>query len=137
MANQPNGDISLAALSEIQHYVTQDGGTEAPFSGKLLHNQREGVYHCLCCRAPLFYSENKYDAGCGWPSFYQSVSEHAIHYLEDYSHNMRRIEIRCGSCDAHLGHLFPDGPEPTGERYCVNSAALSFVDSETGEQIAG
>ncbi|AHG18299.1 methionine sulfoxide reductase B [Chania multitudinisentens RB-25] len=124
-------------LNEIQRYVTQERGTEAPYSGKLLHNKREGIYHCLCCNAPLFYSESKYDSGCGWPSFYQPVSSDAIRYLDDNSHNMQRIEIRCGKCDAHLGHVFPDGPQPTGERYCVNSASLSFTDSENGEKTAG
>lgn len=124
-------------LNDIQHHVTQQQGTEAPFSGKLLHNQRDGMYHCLCCHAPLFYSASKYDPGCGWPSFYQPVSADAICYLDDNSHNMQRVEIRCASCDAHLGHVFPDGPQPTGERYCVNSASLSFTDDSSGEQTLG
>ncbi|KMK78988.1 methionine sulfoxide reductase B [Pectobacterium atrosepticum ICMP 1526] len=121
----------------MQRYVTQQRGTEPAFSGKLLHNKRTGAYHCLCCQAPLFYSDSKYDSGCGWPSFDQPVSSEAVRYLEDESHNMRRIEIRCGQCDAHLGHVFPDGPKTTGERYCVNSASLSFIDDVDGERVDG
>ncbi|MFP9228501.1 peptide-methionine (R)-S-oxide reductase MsrB [Pectobacterium cacticida] len=124
-------------LTEMQRYVTQQRGTEPAFSGKLLHNKRTGIYHCLCCQAPLFYSDSKYDSGCGWPSFDRPVAIEAIRYLEDDSHNMRRIEIRCGQCDAHLGHVFPDGPPTTGERYCVNSASLSFIDKANGERIDG
>ncbi|MFP1877622.1 peptide-methionine (R)-S-oxide reductase MsrB [Lonsdalea quercina] len=125
-------------LTEIQRYVTQQRGTEPPFSGKLLHNKQTGIYHCLCCKQPLFYSDNKFDSGCGWPSFDQPVSAEAIRYLDDNSHNMHRVEIRCGNCDAHLGHVFPDGPkETTGERYCVNSASLSFIDAENNQEIDG
>ena len=124
-------------LSEMQFYVTQHHGTEPPFTGRLLHNKKNGVYHCLVCDAPLFNSQTKYDSGCGWPSFYEPVSAEAIRYLTDNSHGMQRIEIRCGNCDAHLGHVFPDGPQPTGERYCVNSASLSFTDEQNGEQIKG
>lgn len=124
-------------LTEMQQYVTQQRGTEPAFSGKLLHNKRTGVYHCLCCQSALFYSDNKYDSGCGWPSFDRPVAKGAIRYLEDFSHNMHRIEIRCGKCDAHLGHVFPDGPQTTGERYCVNSASLSFIDGSDGEKVDG
>ncbi|OSN06854.1 peptide-methionine (R)-S-oxide reductase MsrB [Lonsdalea iberica] len=125
-------------LTEIQRYVTQQRGTEPPFSGKLLHNKQTGIYHCLCCKQPLFYSDDKFDSGCGWPSFDQPVSAEAIHYLDDNSHNMHRVEIRCGNCEAHLGHVFPDGPkETTGERYCVNSASLSFIDAENNQEIEG
>lgn len=118
----------------MQFYVTQNHGTEPPFTGRLLHNKRDGVYHCLICDAPLFHSQTKYDSGCGWPSFYEPVSEESIRYIKDLSHGMQRIEIRCGNCDAHLGHVFPDGPQPTGERYCVNSASLRFTDGENGEE---
>lgn len=121
-------DDSSRTLSDMQRYVTQERGTEPPFSGALLHNQQQGIYHCLICQAPLFYSDTKYDSGCGWPSFYQPVSSDAIQYLQDDSHGMQRTEIRCGSCDSHLGHVFTDGPQPTGERYCVNSLSLSFSD---------
>lgn len=114
----------------MQFYVTQHHGTEPPFTGRLLHNKKNGVYHCTVCDAPLFNSQTKYDSGCGWPSFYEPVSAEAIRYLTDNSHGMQRIEIRCGNCDAHLGHVFPDGPQPTGERYCVNSASLSFTDEQ-------
>jgi len=137
MANHSSQDDLKKSLTEMQFYVTQNHGTEPPFSGKLLHKKREGVYHCLVCDAALFNSQSKYDSGCGWPSFYEPVSENAIRYLNDYSHGMQRIEIRCGNCDAHLGHVFPDGPQPTGERFCVNSASLSFNDEADGEQIKG
>ncbi|GAB7215871.1 peptide-methionine (R)-S-oxide reductase MsrB [Dickeya oryzae] len=129
---------NLDELTDLQRHVTQQRGTESPYTGKLLHNTRTGVYHCLCCHQPLFYSDSKYDSGCGWPSFDRPVNEQAIRYLEDYSHHMHRIEIRCGQCDAHLGHVFPDGPqETTGERYCVNSVSLSFIDAENGQQTDG
>ena len=135
MANKPSAEELKKNLSEMQFYVTQNHGTEPPFTGRLLHNKRDGVYHCLICDAPLFHSETKYDSGCGWPSFYEPVSEESIRYIKDLSHGMQRIEIRCGNCDAHLGHVFPDGPQPTGERYCVNSASLRFTDGENGEEI--
>ena len=131
MANKPTPEELKNGLSEMQFYVTQHHGTEPPFTGRLLHNKKNGVYHCL------FNSQTKYDSGCGWPSFYEPVSDEAIRYLTDNSHGMQRIEIRCGNCDAHLGHVFPDGPQPTGERYCVNSASLSFTDEQNGEQIKG
>ena len=134
MANKPSAEELKKNLSEMQFYVTQNHGTEPPFTGRLLHNKRDGVYHCLICDAPLFHSQTKYDSGCGWPSFYEPVSEESIRYIKDLSHGMQRIEIRCGNCDAHLGHVFPDGPHPTGERYCVNSASLRFTDGENGEE---
>ncbi|MCG8707681.1 peptide-methionine (R)-S-oxide reductase MsrB [Brenneria sp. 4F2] len=140
MVNKPSQQASANSieLTEIQRYVTQQKGTEPPFSGKLLHNKRTGIYHCLCCQKPLFYSDNKFDSGCGWPSFDQPVSAEAIRYIDDRSHNMHRVEIRCGNCDAHLGHVFPDGPQQTtGERYCVNSASLSFIDADDGERHDG
>ncbi|MTD39843.1 peptide-methionine (R)-S-oxide reductase MsrB [Erwinia sp. CPCC 100877] len=137
MANSKSTEELKQSLNEMQYYVTQQHGTEPPFSGRLLHNKKEGIYHCLVCDAPLFNSATRYDSGCGWPSFYGSVSEDAIRYLKDFSHGMERVEIRCGNCDAHLGHVFPDGPQPSGERYCVNSASLSFSDGSGGERIKG
>lgn len=113
-------------LSEEEYYVCRQRGTEAPFSGKLLHNKLTGDYHCTCCNALLFSSENKYDSGCGWPSFDAPVNDQAIRYLEDLSHGMIRTEIRCAACDSHLGHVFLDGPQTTGERFCVNSVSLIF-----------
>jgi peptide-methionine (R)-S-oxide reductase len=137
MVNDAKDISNPPQLTDIQKYVTQERGTERPYTGKLLHNKREGIYHCLCCNAPLFYSDSKYDSGCGWPSFYQPVTHDAIEYLTDNSHGMERVEIRCANCDAHLGHVFPDGPQPTGERYCVNSASMSFIDQQNGEKTAG
>ncbi len=113
-------------LTEQEYAVCREQGTEAPFTGKLLHNRETGIYHCTCCQAPLFKSENKYDSGCGWPSFDAAINDEAIRYLEDLSHGMKRTEIRCSACDSHLGHVFPDGPPTTGERFCVNSISLVF-----------
>ncbi|PSW12783.1 peptide-methionine (R)-S-oxide reductase [Photobacterium rosenbergii] len=119
-------------LTEEQYHICREQGTEAPFSGKLLHNRETGVYSCTCCQAPLFHSNGKYDSGCGWPSFDAPIERDAIRYLEDNSHGMQRIEIRCAKCDSHLGHVFPDGPKTTGERYCVNSVSLIFNNEEAG-----
>ncbi|AEX52041.1 peptide methionine sulfoxide reductase [Rahnella aquatilis CIP 78.65 = ATCC 33071] len=137
MSIEAKSSSTLEQLTEIQRYVTQEHGTEPPFSGKLLHNRREGIYHCVVCGSALFYSDTKYDSGCGWPSFYQPVHPDAIKYLTDKSHNMARVEIRCSRCEAHLGHVFPDGPKPTGERYCINSASMSFTDGKNGDKTAG
>ena len=113
-------------LSDEEFRVCREQGTEAPFSGKLLHNKDTGIYACTCCETPLFVSDNKYDSGCGWPSFDAPINRIAIRYLEDMSHGMVRTEIRCAACDSHLGHVFEDGPQTTGERYCVNSVSLIF-----------
>ena len=115
MTDKSKQPIDISELNDIQQYVTQQAGTERPFTGVLLHNRKDGVYECLCCGTPLFLSDTKFDAGCGWPSFYQPMTEDAIKYIEDFSHGMHRIEVRCQNCNAHLGHVFPDGPQPTGQ----------------------
>nr|WP_076587225.1 peptide-methionine (R)-S-oxide reductase MsrB [Vibrio ostreicida] len=121
-------------LSEEEYRVCRRQGTEAPFSGTLLHNKDAGIYTCTCCHSPLFLSNNKYDSGCGWPSFDAPINDEAIRYLEDLSHGMVRTEIRCAACDSHLGHVFNDGPNTTGERFCINSVSLIFNNSsESGE----
>ncbi|SEG43354.1 peptide-methionine (R)-S-oxide reductase [Vibrio hangzhouensis] len=121
-------------LTDEQYRVCRQQGTEAPFSGTLLHNRDTGLYHCTCCNAPLFDSQSKYDSGCGWPSFDAPVNGEAIRYLDDLSHGMVRIEIRCNACDSHLGHVFDDGPKTTGQRYCVNSVSLIFNKSATSDK---
>ena len=114
-------------LSEEVYNVARENGTEAPFSGKYYDNKDDGIYNCICCDTPLFESTTKFDSGTGWPSFYEAV-EDSITEVKDSSYGMVRVEVRCSSCDAHLGHLFPDGPEPTGLRYCINSVCLNFKE---------
>ncbi|GEK15007.1 peptide-methionine (R)-S-oxide reductase MsrB [Aliivibrio fischeri] len=113
-------------LTKEEFDICRKQGTEAPFSGTLLHNKEKGYYACTCCQTILFVSDNKYDSGCGWPSFDAPVNDQVIRYIEDNSHGMKRIEIRCRHCDSHLGHVFDDGPKTTNERYCVNSVSLNF-----------
>jgi len=113
-------------LTEEEYKVTRQCGTEPPFSGKYYNHKEDGVYRCVCCDATLFSSSTKYDSGSGWPSFYDAVDKDAIKEIEDNSLGMKRVEIKCAKCDAHLGHVFPDGPNPTGMRYCVNSLSLDF-----------
>lgn len=115
-----------ARLTDEQYRVTRLKGTEYPFSGELLHNTADGTYHCVCCGTELFSADTKFDAGCGWPSFFAAI-EGKVRYTKDLSHGMRRTEILCANCDAHLGHVFDDGPVPTGQRYCVNSVSLTFT----------
>jgi peptide-methionine (R)-S-oxide reductase len=113
-----------AELTPDQYYITRQNGTERPFSHPYNLEKRDGVYVCVCCGAPLFRSEAKYESGSGWPSYFTPVSDDAVREIKDSSHSMERVEVRCARCDAHLGHVFPDGPRPTGLRYCMNGTAL-------------
>ena len=117
-------------LTDEQIEVTQNCGTEPPFSGKLLNEKRTGTYICVVCKDVLFDSEAKYDSNSGWPSFFEQLSPEAIKTEVDKSHGMVRIEIMCAKCDAHLGHVFDDGPQPTGKRYCVNSLSINYEEVE-------
>ena len=118
------------ALSPLAYEVTRCGGTERPGTGPWLNEKRNGVYVCVGCEQPLFSSATKYESGSGWPSFFDTVDRKAVKLLEDNSRGMRRIEVQCSNCHAHLGHVFPDGPQPTGVRYCMNGVSLDFKPAD-------
>ena len=134
MANKTFDDAELRErLTPEQYAVTQQAGTEPAFTGIYNSEKTPGVYHCVVCDEALFSSETKYESGSGWPSFYQPISPEAVETETDFSHGMVRTEVSCATCGAHLGHVFPDGPQPTGERFCMNSAALNLAPDGTVE----
>jgi peptide-methionine (R)-S-oxide reductase len=119
------------SLTPEQYTVLRQGGTESPGSGQLLHNKETGMYVCAACGQPLFSSDTKFESGTGWPSFYEPMNREHVDLVEDDSHGMRRLEVKCKRCGSHLGHVFPDAPQtPTGQRYCINSCALKFKNSD-------
>ncbi len=126
MAGKPTDEELRARLTPEQYHVTQQQGTERAFSGELYRNEQDGMYLCVVCGERLFSSGAKYDSGSGWPSFWQPVAAGSVEERSDRAHGMIRTEVRCANCGAHLGHVFEDGPQPTGQRFCINSAALDF-----------
>jgi peptide-methionine (R)-S-oxide reductase len=119
-----------AELTPEQYHVLREKGTERPFTGALVNNHDDGFYHCAACNAPLFKSGTKFESGSGWPSFFEPITPDAVELHEDNTYGMKRVEATCAKCGGHLGHVFPDGPNPTGERYCINSASLAFESSK-------
>ena len=117
-------DALKKELTPLEYTVCLNQGTEPPFQNEYWDEKSSGIYRCKCCNAPLFSSESKFDSGTGWPSYFQPIDKNSIEYVRDDSFGMNRTEVRCAACGSHLGHLFPDGPAPTGERYCINSASL-------------
>lgn len=125
-----------AQLSDSQYRIARGKGTERPFCGTLLDNKKQGVYSCICCGLPLFSSSGKFNSGTGWPSFFEPVAPENVTTHEDFSHGMSRVEILCARCDCHLGHVFEDGPRPTGLRFCVNSESLAFTEERDLAKLA-
>ena len=129
---KPSTDVLKSLLTPVQYEVTQNAGTERPFTGEYWNVFDDGRYDSIVCGTHLFTSDTKFDAHCGWPSFYQAIDDSRVSFIEDRSHGMIRVEVRCTTCGAHLGHVFPDGPAPTGDRYCMNSASLKFAPGSEG-----
>jgi len=128
--NYIDKDKLREVLSNEEFTVTQNKGTEPPFSGKYLNNKKSGIYSCICCNTDLFSSEHKYESHSGWPSFFDIIDSKNLKLIEDKSHGMSRMEVTCNRCGAHLGHVFDDGPKPTNKRYCINSVSLRFNNEE-------